>query len=850
MGVNENIAAKYDAFISYRHSELDKYVAQTLQKKLENYKVPKSVLKGKQLTKTKIERVFRDQDELPLASNLSEPIEAALKVSDFLIVICSPRLPLSEWCKKEIETFIGLNGRERVLAVLCEGEPVESFPEALVKEKIVTIDENGKEVVTEKNIEPLAADVRGKTKKEINKLIDDAVLRITAAVLGINYDDLKQRHKEQRFKRMLSVSAAIAAFFLVFSLVSTFLLIKINRQSNQILEQNNQIKEQNAQIVEQSDVIKEQYIESRKKIAAQASITAHKLMAEGRRKDALYAILSVAPDTQNGSDDKPYITEVEKALSEIVQPYASLYSYVPEECYSVENGISYYKISDDGKYLAIVDKQNNLFVYDTELQKKVYESQDCYSMDSGLFFVNNTALFYNNNEDGGHIVKLDDNSDINTGISVCDSHISPTKDMFILADLNEIYRYDSESLEKIDQITRGEKSFTSQLYYIDSDIICEAVTDEDGKNTALKAVSLQDGSELWKTNISGDSALVHASDADYWYLSAVIYEGTYENVTTYLYCIDKKTGKIKWSYAKAGMYIQNLRVRINDEGTTLFANSTTKMYAFDGANGELLLDQETSERIVGTMYSLNSSFLAAITADGVTNTFSLDNDYRGYLDYFAVDPEIPIKSVVVRPSMLYVEYRNRNYISLLKLPAEESCKELSDYAEKEAEAAAKRVEYNRDGLKAYDGDAEQPYAESDFNTFNVADIIVSEDCKYAFVEYYDGQITILDMSDLSEKKVIYKEERSYINRIIYDENLKSYVVFAANSFIMNSDFEIVANMGKTVEYSKDSGKLIIEAHGSYGEYDYVDYETLVKKAKDLLGDYVPGEEVISKYSLQ
>ena len=28
---------KYDAFISYRHSELDKYVAQTLQKKLEEH---------------------------------------------------------------------------------------------------------------------------------------------------------------------------------------------------------------------------------------------------------------------------------------------------------------------------------------------------------------------------------------------------------------------------------------------------------------------------------------------------------------------------------------------------------------------------------------------------------------------------------------------------------------------------------------------------------------------------------------------------------------------------------------------------------------------------------------------
>ena len=52
---------KYDAFISYRHNDLDKFVATNLHRLLETYKLPKSIIKSNDLVNTKIERVFRDQ---------------------------------------------------------------------------------------------------------------------------------------------------------------------------------------------------------------------------------------------------------------------------------------------------------------------------------------------------------------------------------------------------------------------------------------------------------------------------------------------------------------------------------------------------------------------------------------------------------------------------------------------------------------------------------------------------------------------------------------------------------------------------------------------------------------------
>jgi len=54
--------------------------------------MPKPVVEEYHITDNNIRRVFRDQEELSLASNLGNPIMEALKQSKFLIVICSPRL--------------------------------------------------------------------------------------------------------------------------------------------------------------------------------------------------------------------------------------------------------------------------------------------------------------------------------------------------------------------------------------------------------------------------------------------------------------------------------------------------------------------------------------------------------------------------------------------------------------------------------------------------------------------------------------------------------------------------------------------------------------------------------------
>src|SRR5206468_7766740 len=87
---------QYAAFISYRHAPLDRAWAKRLHAALETYRVPARLRKEHGLP-ARIGRVFRDEEELSASSDLSRSIEAALLQSRYLIVVCSPRTPQSEW---------------------------------------------------------------------------------------------------------------------------------------------------------------------------------------------------------------------------------------------------------------------------------------------------------------------------------------------------------------------------------------------------------------------------------------------------------------------------------------------------------------------------------------------------------------------------------------------------------------------------------------------------------------------------------------------------------------------------------------------------------------------------------
>lgn len=261
---------KYDAFISYRHTELDMYIAKKVHKGLETLKVPRGVTQKS--GKKKIERVFRDQEELPIGSDLGDNISAALEESEYLIVVCSPRTPDSYWVQKEIDTFISLHGREHILTILVEGEPQEAFPEKL------QVDEEGNPV------EPLAADVRGASKREMNRKLRTELIRLAAPLLHCSYDDLRQRHRERRMKKVMFAASVMAVAGVLFGVYSAYntAMIRENYRQKQV----NQSK----------------YLAS----------TALSLLEEGDRQTAALVALEALPTPE---EDRPYVASAQYALS-------------------------------------------------------------------------------------------------------------------------------------------------------------------------------------------------------------------------------------------------------------------------------------------------------------------------------------------------------------------------------------------------------------------------------------------------------------------------------------------------------------------------------------------------------
>ena len=219
---------KFDAFISYRHVEPDQSIAKQLHQMIESFKPPREFNKeGKKTTF----RVFRDREELA-ARDLSSSIEEALAESRYLIVLCSKRTPLSEWCEKEIRTFRQLHGDERIIPVLIEGEPDEAFPAPLKQLKrgadqsladVLAADIRPDEVL-HKNF-PGYEEVQKKDSAKLQNLTKQAIhllktekYRIMATILGCTFGDLKQRDKERKNRLILTISSLSGAIFLLFGI--------------------------------------------------------------------------------------------------------------------------------------------------------------------------------------------------------------------------------------------------------------------------------------------------------------------------------------------------------------------------------------------------------------------------------------------------------------------------------------------------------------------------------------------------------------------------------------------------------------------------------------------------------
>ncbi len=355
---------KYDAFISYRHAEKDTLIASEIQSSLERFNIPKEL--RKKTGKQRFNRVFRDVEELPISSNLTEDLEEALRSSEYLIVICSYRTSESDWVKREIDTFLELHdyNKQLILTVLVEGEPDEVVPEILRHDNITHYLADGSFYCRDEVVEPLSADYR----MPIPKARKIELPRLAATMLGCNYDDIIKRRKAYKRTRLLIETAIIslAAIALMAYIGVMFMRIQEGLRNSQM----NQAR----------------YLASE----------SQKLLDDGDRIGAIQLALAALVD--NDGKNRPVTSEARYALSQALGSYSTkgTTNSAPVWRYETSSAIMTYMVNSTYDRLAILDANGKLDIWnlqDHTLVKTLEGDEsrfiDCrYDKDDNLIIVN------------------------------------------------------------------------------------------------------------------------------------------------------------------------------------------------------------------------------------------------------------------------------------------------------------------------------------------------------------------------------------------------------------------------------------------------------------------------------
>ncbi|MBQ3037167.1 MAG: toll/interleukin-1 receptor domain-containing protein [Lachnospiraceae bacterium] len=596
----------YDAFISYRHTELDKFVAENLHKKLEAYRMPADVAKKRQGMKNKIERVFRDQEELPLTSDLNDPIMAALHNSDWLIVICSPRLRESVWCKKEIETFVKLRGRQRVLAVLVEGEPSESFPDELLFEVKTVTKADGSVEEVKVPVEPLAADVRGKNKKDILKNMDIELLRILAAMFHLNFDDLRQRHKEQRMKRAMFISVTGGAVCLVFAIFCACIAIAIHKQ--------------NITIRELSDVNFQQSEELKYEQALSLAEQARELMEDDERENAIQTAVTAITDYE--IFHMPYTPQAHGALIESLRCYdtGSLYKAQYEmETVGLVNGM---RTSPEGTKVAVLDEVDRLYVWDIESNEvlAILQMAEFSTSDSEFAFIDEDRIVYRSGDD---VVSV---YDLNKQEIIKDIEVKYLSNVYVDAESEHLVMncastyqvYDADSYERLGEIKKlGELSGYQEFFALNDTVMAftRIIDTTEGQKDCIFFVDYISNETLSVMEISNYTTFDIKMREGVAYIAYDQYDEQSE-MTTYLQAYDISSGVVKWNLEIEKSDLKLMEISRTKWINNLMIATGNEIILVNVENGNIVKEESVSGIPVGSYAYKEQNVYTVLTESG------------------------------------------------------------------------------------------------------------------------------------------------------------------------------------------------------------------------------------------
>ena len=788
---------KYDAFISYRHCDLDKFVAENLHKALETYELPKNLKEQLNIEGRTFKRLFRDQEELPLSSNLEDPILEALNSSKYLIVICSPRLKASLWCKKEIETFKKLRGRENIFCVLIEGEPSDSFPEEVIYDEIEVV-KNGKKKIEKKLVEPLAADVRGATNKDVLKRIHEEKLRLAAAMCHIDYDDLRQRHKLREQKRKANIATGISIASILFLLYTSIMLIKINSQQNIL----------------------------KKHQALTLAENAEESLAKDNRYDAIKS--SYESLTKFNGVQMPYTSEGESALVESLGVYDVGSSYKAVSELKTDGVATLIKSSENNKYVAVYDESDQITLLDSENLKVINKFfANSYTTNTSFTFIGNDIFAFITKDGSIDLMNIKDNTLVKEIKKSNTSYITVRGDStgkyLLYATDTTLHIYNVKDNKEIGTFQTNDKIIKEMYYSSDSNYIFVGTKPENFDINVediitIHVIETNTGNEINSVEINaGYIEGMFTKDSNLYMLLNKSFGTNYTMVVSSYNFID---GYTNWTNTFEGKWAKFITKSYAEGTNDIAVASYDAVNVLDADTGDVIETFNTSTEIINLYAFINSDTYLVILKDGSVNYLSMANrnsvELLGKYEFNLKDYSKVITSV---DGFLLIP-KNENRVILYEAKSNKDIKEEDIEIPYTTDNSVKYTDYDK--LK---------------DTYNMKNksliekMLYSTDKELLFVNYTNSDLAIYNVKTKKLLNTITNLGKvdTYYGK---DKNNRVYIGDISNSYIIDKNYNKVGHIKGLRKL--DNNKVIISNNSKYYSVKIYNLNELLNEAKEYL----------------
>ncbi|MBQ8165508.1 MAG: hypothetical protein IJZ96_00575, partial [Lachnospiraceae bacterium] len=713
-----------------------------------------------------------------------------------------------------------------------------SFPEEILYREEKMLHPDGTETTRLVPAEPLAADVRGKSKKEILKAMDVELLRLLAPMLGVDFDDLRQRHRERKFRRIITATAAAAVLCLGIGVASSIAAYHINKQKEQIEAQSVEIQAQAAEIEAQSETLatqNEQLLNNQAENLAEESL---RYLEAGDRKNAI--ALSLAALTEYEGIPMPYTPEAQYALTESIHLYDAGARIKPRYQIVMPAQIEEYMLSPDKELVLCRDVIGNVGIWDLDTSHLIMSLS--HEKDNLSLNPNSVAF------DSDHCITYitEDNELVKYSFwaeeEMCRIQLQsggtviPQKEGIytVVCDYSNICmaKMAGDEAEELGTLQPSEGyTFTGDVYITKVDDwpkLCyverkqediEDILAEDKDMTDYCRLHIYDlfyGKEEAVISVNFDGVNTIAFDENYMYYAASNYEINSEDRLVKYDMVNKE---VVWD-VPVETFVTEICLT-EEDGDALLAVGSLEAFLIDKNTGEQRSRIDFANTAISTS-AINEDIFEILTQKSEYGQYRVDSDmYVVYDDYFEVNYDTIVGCDKTELGYI-VQGLNDNKLTYYELSMGE---DITLYER----------EFNSEGIGSvadYDDDTAQTLNPGKANLVDA--VLYSDDKKIVFISYTDKTVEIYNLIDnkLLATMVDIDDEIDVYYGV--DDKGYTYVGGYGHGYILDKEYNVIARPELLRGVDFDAKLLIVEVGDQYGCIPIYSLDQVISKGNVVL----------------